>query len=148
MRSTLGPATATTATAHTLATILSHMLQEKTPYRERGAEAYLHKDHARQLRQLRKQAQPLGCALVPHTSHEHPSRSKRREQRRQTLLQSTRADRAIEAPYVRCSARSLESPGSETDVPLVALSPFVRVVPSAHGCVTGEAPSVCWAAIP
>jgi transposase len=38
MRSKLGPAKATTATAHTLANILSHMLKEKTSYRERGAE--------------------------------------------------------------------------------------------------------------
>jgi hypothetical protein len=90
MRSKLGPAKATTATAHKLAKIRSHMLQEKTPYRERGAEASLHKDQERQLRQLRKQAQHLGFALVPQTSHEHTSRSKRREQRIQTLLQSTR----------------------------------------------------------
>jgi len=51
MRSTLGPAKATTATAHTLAKILDHMLQEKTPYRVQSAEAYLQKDHARRLRQ-------------------------------------------------------------------------------------------------
>jgi len=51
MRSTLGPAKATTATAHTLAKILSHMLKEQTPYRARGAEEYLHKDHERQIRQ-------------------------------------------------------------------------------------------------
>ena len=69
MRSKLGPAKATTATAHKLAKILYHMLQEKTPYRERGAEAYRHKDHERQLRQLRKQAQHLGFALVPQTSN-------------------------------------------------------------------------------
>src|SRR5262249_17442734 len=36
MRSKLGPAKATTATAHKLAKILYHMLQEQTPYRERG----------------------------------------------------------------------------------------------------------------
>src|SRR5713101_2898859 len=69
MRSTLGPAKATTATAHKLAKILYHMLQEKTPYRERGAEAYRHKEHERQLRQLRTQAQHLGFALVPQTSN-------------------------------------------------------------------------------
>lgn len=51
MRSTLGPAKATTATAHKLAKILSHMLKEKAPYRARSAEDYLHKDHERQLRQ-------------------------------------------------------------------------------------------------
>jgi len=28
-----------------------HMLKEKTPYRARGAEEYLHKDHERQIRQ-------------------------------------------------------------------------------------------------
>src|SRR5437870_12166326 len=78
-----------------LAKLLYHLLQEKTPYLERGAEAYLHKDHERQLRQLRTQAQHLGCALVPQTRHYHTSRAKRREQRRQTLLQSTRGYRAI-----------------------------------------------------
>jgi hypothetical protein len=51
MRSTRGPATATTATAHQLANILSHMLQDKTPYQERGAEHYLHKDQERKIRQ-------------------------------------------------------------------------------------------------
>jgi transposase len=85
MRSKLGPAKATTATAHKLAKILYHMLQEKTPYRERGAEAYRHNEHERQLRQLRTQAQHLGCALVPQTSHEHTSRSKRRENRMKTI---------------------------------------------------------------
>ena len=51
MRSTLGPAKAPTATAHKLAKILYHMLQEKAPYRARSAEAALHKDPERQLRQ-------------------------------------------------------------------------------------------------
>jgi transposase len=69
MRSKLGPAKATTATAHKLAKILYHMLKEKTPYRERGAEYYLHQDHERKLRQLRKQAKHLGFDLVPQTSH-------------------------------------------------------------------------------
>ena len=61
MRSTLGPATATTATAHKLAKILDHMLKEKTPYRERGAAFFMQQDQERKLRQLRKQAQHLGC---------------------------------------------------------------------------------------
>ena len=69
MRSKLGPAKATTATAHTLANIISHMLQEQTPYRERGAEYSLHKDHERKLRQFRKQAKHLGFDLVLQTSH-------------------------------------------------------------------------------
>jgi len=51
MRSKLGPAKATTATAHTLAKIIYHMLKEKTPYRERGAEYALQKDQERQIRQ-------------------------------------------------------------------------------------------------
>src|SRR5467141_1198533 len=72
MRSTLGPAKATTATAHTLAKILYHMLKEKTPYRARSAEDYLPKDHERQLRQLRKQAQYVGFDVVPQTNHESP----------------------------------------------------------------------------
>jgi transposase len=68
MRSKLGPAKATTATAHKLAKIIYHMLKEQTPYRERSAEDYLHKDQERQLRLLRKQAKSLGFTLVPQTS--------------------------------------------------------------------------------
>ncbi len=69
MRSKLGPAQATTATAHKLAKIIYHMLQDKTPYQERGAEHYLHKDQERKIRQLRKQAKHLGFDLVLQTSH-------------------------------------------------------------------------------
>jgi len=50
MRSKLGPAKATTATAHKLATMLYHMLKEKTPYRDRGAADYRQKDHERKIR--------------------------------------------------------------------------------------------------
>jgi hypothetical protein len=66
MRSKLGPAPATTATAHKLAIIIYHMLQKQTPYRERGADLYMHQDRERKLRQLRKQAKHLGFDLVPH----------------------------------------------------------------------------------
>jgi hypothetical protein len=76
MRSKLGPAKATTATAHQLATIIYHMLQEKTPSLERGAMYYLHKDHERKIKQLRKQAKHLGFDLVPQSSHE-PQEDKR-----------------------------------------------------------------------
>jgi transposase len=69
MRSKLGPAKATTATAHKLAKIIYHMLKEQTPYRERSAEHYLQKDHERKMRQLRQQAKHLGFALVPQTSN-------------------------------------------------------------------------------
>jgi transposase len=69
MRSKLGPAKATTATAHKLAKIIYHMLKEQTPYQERGAEYALQKDQERKIRQLRKQAKHLGFALVPQTSH-------------------------------------------------------------------------------
>jgi hypothetical protein len=51
MRSKLGPAKAPTATAHKLAKILSHMLKDKTPYQERGAEHDLHKDQEQKIRQ-------------------------------------------------------------------------------------------------
>jgi hypothetical protein len=43
------------------------MLKEKTPYLERGAEYYLHKEQERRLRQLRRQAQHLGFTLVSQT---------------------------------------------------------------------------------
>jgi hypothetical protein len=35
---------------------------------------------------------------------------------------------------------SLPRPGNETDVPLVASSPWVRMVPRVHGVVTEEKP--------
>src|SRR2546427_4000792 len=60
MRSKLGPAQATTATAHKLAKIIYHMLKEHTPYRERSAKDSLHKEQERKLQQLRKQAKYLG----------------------------------------------------------------------------------------
>jgi transposase len=69
MRSKLGPAKATTATAHKLATLIYHMLKDKTPYQERGAEYALQKEQERQVRQLRQQAKHLGFALVPQTSN-------------------------------------------------------------------------------
>jgi len=50
MRRKLGPAKATTATAHKLAKIIYHMLKDKTHYQERGAEQYLHKDQERKIR--------------------------------------------------------------------------------------------------
>jgi len=59
-----------------------------------------------------------------------------------------RRARVIHAQYGSCSPLSLHSPGSETDAPLVALSPCVRVVPSAHGCVTGAASGLGRTAIP
>jgi hypothetical protein len=42
----------------------------------------------------------------------------------------------------------LHSPGSETNAPVVALSPCVSVVPSAHDSVTGEASGRDRTAIP
>ena len=51
MRSTRGPAKATTAPAHTLATMIYHMLKEHTPSVERGAESSLHKDDERKIKQ-------------------------------------------------------------------------------------------------
>ena len=49
--------------------IADHMLQEKTPYRERGADYYTSKDHERKMKQLRKQAKHLGFDLVPQTGN-------------------------------------------------------------------------------
>jgi transposase len=67
MWSKLGPAKATTATAHKLAKIIYRMFKEKTPYRERSANDYLHKEQARKMQQLHKQAKSLGFTLVPQT---------------------------------------------------------------------------------
>jgi transposase len=68
MRSKLGPAKATTATAHKLAIIIYHRLKGKTPYQERGAEYALQKDQERKVRQLRKHAKHRGFDWVPQTS--------------------------------------------------------------------------------
>jgi hypothetical protein len=51
MRSKLGPAKATTATAHKLANIIYHMLKEQTPYQERGAEYAVQQEQERKIRQ-------------------------------------------------------------------------------------------------
>ena len=51
MRSKLGPAKATPATAPKLAKIIYHMLKEQTPYQERGAASALQKDQERKIRQ-------------------------------------------------------------------------------------------------
>jgi transposase len=48
-RGNLGPAQATTATAHQLAKIIYHRLKEHTPYRERRAAEYLHTDQERRM---------------------------------------------------------------------------------------------------
>jgi hypothetical protein len=84
MRSKLGPAKATTATAHQLAKLLYHMLQEQTPYRERGAEPDIYKDQERTIRQLRKQAKHLGCDLVPQTSNGY-TRKQKNDHKQKTL---------------------------------------------------------------
>ena len=49
------------------------MLQDKTPYRERGADYYMHQDQERKIRQLRKHAKHFGFDLVPQINTEDTS---------------------------------------------------------------------------
>lgn len=64
MKAKLGPEKAIVATAHKIARCFYHMLKERTPYRDLGAEEYDHRQRARELAALRKKAARLGVQLV------------------------------------------------------------------------------------
>jgi hypothetical protein len=63
-RSQLGPMQAQVATAHKIARTVYHLLKDKTPYHELGADAYEHKYQERELAHLRKKAAKLGYSLT------------------------------------------------------------------------------------
>jgi hypothetical protein len=65
MRAKIGPAEATTATAHKLARILYHMLKTKKPYDPARFGQYEEKRRRYIEKRLKNQAKALGFALVP-----------------------------------------------------------------------------------
>jgi hypothetical protein len=60
----LGPMQALVATAHKIARTVYHLLKDKTPYQDNGAEAYEQKAKERDLAHLRKKAAKLGYTLT------------------------------------------------------------------------------------
>ena len=65
MKAKHGAPVAITATAHKIARTVYHMLKHRTPYIDRGADAYNEQQPQRALRNLQRQAKKLGMALVP-----------------------------------------------------------------------------------
>jgi hypothetical protein len=64
MRARGGPAFAQVATAHKIARIVYHLLKQRTPYVDTGADAYDAKQREREVTALRKKAARLGLQLV------------------------------------------------------------------------------------
>ena len=60
----LGPMQALVATAHKIARTVYHLLKDKTPYQDNGAEAYEQKAKERDVAHLRKKAAKLGYTLT------------------------------------------------------------------------------------
>jgi transposase len=63
-RSQLGPMQAQVATAHKIARTVYHLLKDKIPYQDSGADAYEQKAKERDLAHLRKKAAKLGYTLT------------------------------------------------------------------------------------
>ena len=63
-RSQLGPMQAQVATAHKIARTVYHLLKDKTPYHDCGADTYEQKAKDRDLAHLRKKATQLGYTLT------------------------------------------------------------------------------------
>ena len=60
-----GAPVAITATAHKLARIVYHLLKQRQPYHDPGAQHYNEQQHQRLLHKLQRQAKKLGLTLVP-----------------------------------------------------------------------------------
>lgn len=60
-----GAPIAITATAHKIARVVYHMLKDRVPYSDPGAETYNEQQRQRSLRHLQRQAQKHGLTLVP-----------------------------------------------------------------------------------
>ena len=60
----LGPAKATTATAHKLARIIYNMLKHGTEYKDLGKDYYEERYRARVIQNLKRRAKQFGCQLV------------------------------------------------------------------------------------
>jgi transposase len=68
MRAKHGAAKAIVATANKIARIVYHMLKDKQPYVDHGADYYEHKYQEQALKKLKRQAAKLGMQLVPATA--------------------------------------------------------------------------------
>jgi hypothetical protein len=68
MRAKHGAAKAIVATANKIARIVYHMLKDKQPYIDHGADYYEHKYQEQALQKLKRQAAKLGMKLVPVTA--------------------------------------------------------------------------------
>jgi transposase len=67
LKSRLGPKQAIVATAHKIARTFYHMLKERTPFHDLGADEYERRAQERELANVRRRAAKLGMALVPTT---------------------------------------------------------------------------------
>jgi len=65
LRSRLGPAQATVATAHAIARVVYHMLKHKVEYNPLSVNEYQKQYEARQVKYMKKKAQKLGFQLIP-----------------------------------------------------------------------------------
>jgi len=65
MQARLGTPKAITATAHTLARLVSHLLKHGSAYVQQGLENYEAQYHERKVTTMAKQAKALGYTLVP-----------------------------------------------------------------------------------
>ena len=65
MKARLGTPKAITATAHTLARLVSHLLKHGSAYVQQGLENYEAQYHERKVKTMAKQAKALGYTLVP-----------------------------------------------------------------------------------
>jgi len=65
MQARLGPPKALTATAHTLARLVSSLRHHGSADVQQGLDAYEAPDRERQVTTMAKQAQALGATLVP-----------------------------------------------------------------------------------
>ena len=68
MRARLGEASAVTATAHKLATVVYHLLKNKEPYVQRDVALYEARLYKNQMNFVKKKAKALGMKLVPLTN--------------------------------------------------------------------------------
>ena len=65
MRARLGPQQAIVATAHKIARVVYHLLQQHEAFREESATAYTHQRRERELKHLTRRANKLGSTLNP-----------------------------------------------------------------------------------
>ncbi len=65
MRARLGPHQATVATAHKIARVVYHLLKTGEPFQAQSSAEYDGQRRERELKQLQRRAQNLGCIVIP-----------------------------------------------------------------------------------